>query len=137
MAVARMHFLSWWQQTWSRKRRAQRYPISGVVAYYWDGGAPRERPVRNISSTGAYLCATEKWYIGTILTITFQQRTHDSGPTRAEPFVSIPCKIVRQDVEKGVGVRFVLRGYEERKALRRFIRAILAKEVESNEAPAL
>ncbi len=123
-----MEFLRWWEQKPSLKRRAQRHPIAGVVAYYWDGGAPKEHPVRNISFTGAYLCATERWYLGTILTITLQQRTAEYGTSLAKPFLSIPCKVVRQDAEGGVGVRFVLRGSQERKALKQFIRHILSQE---------
>ncbi len=123
-----MEFLSWWEQKPSQKKRAERYTIPGLVAHYWDGGAPKERPVSDISFTGAYLGATERWYVGTILTITLQQQARENGTALAAPFVSVLCKVVRQDSDGGVGVRFMMQGNEERKALKRFIRDILGKE---------
>ncbi len=125
---SRMPILSWWEQNPSRKKRAQRYPITGIVAHYWDGGAPKERAVRDISLTGAYIHATERWYVGTILTITLQQRTTQNGTAVAPLFLSIPCKVIRQDADGGVGVKFMLGGSQERKALKGFIRDILGKE---------
>jgi Flp pilus assembly protein TadG len=97
-----------------------------MVAYYWDGGAPKEHPVRDISLTGAFVCAAEQWYLGTILTMTLQQRSEENTvPT--ESFISVPCKVVRQDPDGGVGVRFMFTGNEQRKALERFIKDIVGK----------
>jgi Flp pilus assembly protein TadG len=117
-----MGFSSWWKQEPPQKKRAPRHRIAGMVAYYWDGGAPKEHPVRDISLTGAFVCATERWYLGTILTMTLQQQTVEDETVVTKPFISVPCKIVRQDPDGGVGVRFMFPGNEERKAVEKFIK---------------
>jgi Flp pilus assembly protein TadG len=117
-----MGFWSWLKEESPPRKRAPRHRIAGMVAYYWDGGAPREHPVRDISLTGAFVYATEQWYIGTILMMTLRQRTEENNAVVTESCISLPCKIVRQDPDGGVGVRFMLPGKEEGKALERFIK---------------
>jgi hypothetical protein len=65
-----------------------------VAAHYWNGGDATAVEVKDVSETGAYLVTTERWYLGTILTITLNFR---SGPDAVEPpdCITLPCKVVR------------------------------------------
>ncbi len=114
-----MGILDWLKQG-MQKQRAVRYPSPRIVAHYWDGGAPKEHPVRDISLTGAYLYATERWYIGTVIEVALQELP---GPGEAPSGVSVLClrgKIVRDD-QDGIGIAFMLRTKEELKALKQFM----------------
>lgn len=123
-----MRFPRWLTQELPQRKRALRHRIAGIAAYYWDGGAPKEHLVRDISLTGAYVCATESWYIGTILTMTLRYRVGEEETALAEvPVISIPCKVVRQDPDGGVGVKFMFAGKEEHTALEKFIKQVMGK----------
>jgi Flp pilus assembly protein TadG len=110
----------------TEKRREKRYPVSDVVAYYWNGSIPKGRPVRDISCNGAYVVTGEHWYIGTLLMLTLQP-----GSEIAEPGMSVTtaCRVVRQGTD-GAGVNFMLTTKEERRAMQRFIRSATAKKRE-------
>jgi Flp pilus assembly protein TadG len=103
-----------------RKKRAVRYANPGLVGYYWDGGAPKQHVVGNISSTGAFVYAKELWCVGTIVTVTLQ-RDGDGERMNAVSSITLPCRVVRHG-EDGIGFNFVFQREEERKALRRFMR---------------
>ena len=110
-----------WLKHGLQKQRAVRYPSPRIVAHYWDGGAPKEHPVRDISLTGAYLYATERWYIGTVIEVALQELP---GPGETPSGVSVLClrgKIVRHEPD-GIGITFMLRTKEELKALRQFMK---------------
>ncbi len=113
-----MKFLEWLRGEPSRVPRAQRHPCL-LSASYWNGGTSKAVKVRDISGTGAYLHAPERWYVGTILNVTLQC---ESGRNAAEPgeFVSVPCRVVRQG-EDGMGVVFMFAGSQDRKAVQHFI----------------
>lgn len=133
-----MRFPRWLNEDTPRRRRAPRHRIAGIVAYYWDGGAPKEHLIRDISLTGAYVCATESWYIGTILTMTIRHGVggEDAGLAAAST-ISIPCKVVRQDSDGGVGVRFMFARSEHRKAMETFVKGIVRRSgAENNPEPA-
>jgi len=99
-----------------RKQRALRHATPGLVAYYWDGGVPKEHAVKNISLTGAYLYAAERWYDGTIMALSFRQ-----GAITAEAAcLSVRGKIVRHGAD-GIGIKFMMRTKDEKAALKRFI----------------
>ncbi len=125
-----MRFTEWWTKEQAHRTRAPRYAGNSLVAYYWDGGSPARHPVKDISATGAYICAKERWYVGTVLRITFQEQslagdqqpTAAGGPPIADLFFSVSCRIVRHDSDGGMGVCFVFAEDKERKALRRFLR---------------
>ncbi len=114
-----MAFLDWLRKG-LRKQRAERYPALGIVAHYWDGGVPKEHPVKDISLTGAYLYATELWYIGTIIDVALRKLPGPGETASAVSVLCLRCKIVRHDPD-GIGITFMLRSSEERKALKDFM----------------
>ncbi len=88
----------------SERRKAKRQKISGLVAYYWDGGAPQAHAIRDISSTGLYLLTDQQWYPGTLLTMTLQKTTDSgAGPDLA---IAVQTRVMRQGTD-GVGFAFV------------------------------
>lgn len=53
------------------------------------------------------------------------------------PAISIPCKVVRQDSDGGVGVRFMFARSEHRKAMETFVKGIVRRSgAENNPEPA-
>lgn len=90
--------------------------MPGLVAYYWEGGAPKEHVVKNISLTGAYLYGTEQWYDGTIMALSFRQ----GAVTGEVASLSVRGKIVRHGAD-GIGVKFMMRTKDEKAALKRFV----------------
>lgn len=126
-ANSKMEFLSWsWlKRAASRTRCAARYTTPGIVGYYWDGGAPREHTVKEISLTGAYLHAKERWCIGTILSLTLQPELSNGESRSPAPVLTLPCKVVHHGPD-GFGVKFVLRGHADREKLNAFVRTAVA-----------
>jgi Flp pilus assembly protein TadG len=104
-----------------RKKRAMRYANPGLVAYYWDGGAPKKHVVKDISSTGVYVYTKELWCVGTIVALTLQDAGDREGKAAVPPIV-LPCRVVRHG-EDGIGFNFMFQGNEARKALKRFMRS--------------
>jgi hypothetical protein len=98
---------SWWERIWAPDpRKSERESIPGLIAYYWNGSAPEAHAVKNISTKGLYLVTDERWYPGTLITMTLQFTSPDES--REEYSVSIACKSIWWG-ESGVGVEFVLR----------------------------
>jgi hypothetical protein len=110
-----MKFLEWLKGEPSRIPRAERHPCL-LSATYWNGGASKAVGVRNISVTGAYLHSPERWYAGTILSVTPQCRA-GTGPGE---FITVPSRVVRQG-EDGMGVAFMFAGSHDRKAVQHYI----------------
>jgi Flp pilus assembly protein TadG len=104
-----------------RKKRAMRYANPGLVAYYWDGGAPKKHAVKDISPTGVYVYTKELWCVGTIVALTLQDAGDREGKAAVPPIV-LPCRVVRHG-EDGIGFNFMFQGNEARKALKRFMRS--------------
>jgi Flp pilus assembly pilin Flp len=99
-------------------KRAERYTNPRILAYYWDGGMPAGRRLKNISVTGAYLHTPERWYLGTIITVTLRrlcERKDEKGAT-----LSVLCRVVRWGPD-GVGLRFLLPRRENRLAMEQFV----------------
>src|ERR1700723_2231485 len=97
---------SWFEQLMSRdRRRTRRYEAPRLVAYYWDGATPQAHRIRDISSTGFYLLTEERWYAGTLVTMTLQRT--GSADTGSERSIAVQAKVVRSSTE-GVGLSFVL-----------------------------
>lgn len=86
------------------RRRAARRVISGLVVYYWDGGQPIPRPVKDISLTGLYILTQNHWYPGTIVQLTLQET--DKLIVPSDRCIKIQAKVVRQGSD-GVGVAFL------------------------------
>lgn len=117
-----MGFLKWLQAGPVRVKRARRHPKPGLSSYYWDGGAPVARDVKDISATGAFLCTSnsEEWYPGTIVSVLLQRASAQEGPAETSDSVNISCKVARRAAD-GVGVRFVFDNARERKSLEQFL----------------
>lgn len=100
-----MNKKSWFARLFSSDhRKSARKPAPGLVAYYWDGGAPMAHEIQNISSTGFYLLTKQRWLPGTILTLTLQKPgIADSHP---ELYIAVQSKVVRLG-EDGIGFVFV------------------------------
>jgi hypothetical protein len=111
---------SWLAQWWSPDpRKASRGQLPGLVAYYWDGGAPVARPIRNISSTGLYLLTEERWYLGTLILMTLKYSSDKRGQPTCS--ISVHCKVVRCGSD-GIGLQFVvLQSAVFKKELERFL----------------
>jgi hypothetical protein len=87
------------------RRRAVRQASPELAAHYWNGGAPVEHSVRDISSTGLFLLTKERWYPGTLLVITLQKRDKaEDSPGRS---IAVQAKAVRWGSD-GVGLEFVV-----------------------------
>jgi len=96
-----------WLQNWlsSDRRRAQRTPLPGLVAYYWTGSAPRAYQIADISFTGFYLLTEERWFPGTMVLMTLQ-RTDSSGQN-LDDSIAVQSRVVRWGSD-GLGLAFVL-----------------------------
>jgi hypothetical protein len=99
--------LKTWLQNWlsSDRRRAQRTPLPGLVAYYWTGSAPRAYQIADISASGFYLLTEERWFPGTIVLMTLQ-RTDSSGQN-LDDSIAVQSRVVRWGSD-GLGLAFVL-----------------------------
>jgi hypothetical protein len=89
----------------SPTRRAERRTSPELAAYHWIGSIPHLNPVRDISSTGAYLLTAQRWEPGELISLTLQR----SGPFERSPEhrISVQARAVRWD-DNGVAVSFVL-----------------------------
>ena len=64
---------SWYRLPFVHRPRAERRESPALVAFHWDGSAPRQNHVANISSSGAYLLTNERWRNGDIVSLTLQR----------------------------------------------------------------
>jgi hypothetical protein len=85
------------------RRRAERYVLPGLVSYYWDGGPSLARNVREISNKGLFLLTDQRWYPGTLVTMTLQRAA--SSETESNHSIVVQTRVVRTDSE-GVGLEF-------------------------------
>lgn len=121
-----MGFLKWLQAGPDRVKRARRHRKPGLSSYYWDGGAPAARDVKDISASGAFLCTpnSEEFYPGTLVSVVLQRASGQDSPIETSDSVHISCKVARR-ASDGVGVRFVFGSASERKRLEKFLRSVL------------
>ena len=98
---------NWLQRLFKRGprelRKARREPVSGMVAYFFTGGAPAAHLIRDISSTGIYIFTEERWYLGTVIRLTITDRQGSA----AQHSITVNAKVVRWGND-GVGLEFVL-----------------------------
>src|ERR1700692_1171318 len=98
-----MGFLKWL----GMEPSPERFP-SMLSACYWNGGTVVSAQVRDISDVGAYLVTPERWYVGTILPVTFQYETETNG-TKSLEAITVLCKVARNE-QDGMGVYFWVDG---------------------------
>lgn len=104
---------SLFQRVFSRERRSgDRQSASELAAFYWNGAAPMEHGIRDISTTGLFLVTEERWYPGTIVMMTLQSK--NSEEERDGRSISVQSKAVRWGND-GVGLEFVLPDANDRK----------------------
>lgn len=86
------------------KERADRRQTEDFAAYWWDGNGVRESEVRDVSTTGVFVCTSEPWAQDKRMWMTLQRR----GPleTRAERRMTAQLTVARQ-LADGVGCMFV------------------------------
>jgi hypothetical protein len=96
-----IRFLRWLS---TDRRGSKRFPLPGLVAYYWTGGAPQAFHIADISSNGLYLLTDERWFPGTMILMTLQ-RTNTDGDD-PDDFISVLTKVIRWGTD-GVGLSFV------------------------------
>ena len=134
---------SWLERLLSReRRRAERKSPSHLVAHYWDGAAPLAHDIRDISATGLYLLTDQRWYPGTLVTMSLQRSSvPDTDPDGS---ITVKGKVIRSGAD-GVGLAFAMPAKEpgraahstfpdgaDRKTFQRFL-----KNVQSNRGQAL
>jgi hypothetical protein len=85
------------------ERRAPRHKASGLIAFYWTGGAPRSFPIATISKTGMYLMTKENWVTGTRIQMTLQMADTDAKDSS----ITVLTEVVSIGVD-GLGFRFIL-----------------------------
>jgi c-di-GMP-binding flagellar brake protein YcgR len=122
---------NWFEELMARnQRRPQRYAAPRLVAYFWDGGTPTAHCIRDISATGMYLLTPQRWYPGTVLTMTLQRTEKDEAGVRQS--ISVQARVVRS-ADDGVAFRFMLPKTEEGRRVQRYI----ADGVEVQDANAM
>ena len=83
---------------------AKRYPLPGLVAYYWTSGTPKACSVENISSTGMYVFTDERWLPGSVIPMTLERVSADGQEPEDWIAVLIKSSAWRPD---GRGLSFV------------------------------
>jgi hypothetical protein len=86
-------------------RKAERLALTGLAAYFWDGGAPKAHDILNISDTGLYVVTDERWYPGTLVQMTLKKTTSDGK--KIESSISLMACANRWGND-GVGLGFVV-----------------------------
>jgi Flp pilus assembly protein TadG len=84
------------------RRKSERRKSPQLVTFYWDGGPPTPRAVRDISATGFFVITEQRWYPGTLVMVRLQR----PGWTGLERSITVRAKVVRTDGD-GVGFEFV------------------------------
>ncbi|HET7103133.1 MAG TPA: PilZ domain-containing protein, partial [Terracidiphilus sp.] len=87
----------------SDRRKSKRYPLPGLVAYYWTGGAPQAFHIGDVSNSGIFLLTDERWFPGTMILMTLQ-RVDTSGDEPGDA-IGVQTKVIRWD-DDGVGLSF-------------------------------
>ena len=88
----------------SDRRRAYRRYVTGVVAHYYTGGAPKPFDVADISMSGLYLLTEDRWMPGTMIQMTLQK---PCARGERKQSITVLSRIVRRGSD-GVGAEFVM-----------------------------
>lgn len=107
------------------RRVTERRAAAGLVAHYWNGGAPEEHKIRDISSTGLYVVTKDRWYPGTLIEMAVQTADKDGDEADSCP---VQSRVVRAGSD-GVGFEFIFLSAAKRyrKAFDSFLRAHFTK----------
>lgn len=93
-----------WRLFGHEHRDAERRTLSGLVAYYWDGGRPIAHDIRDISLTGMYLLTEDRWYPGTVMQMTLCETTNTI--VDSDRWIAVQAKVTRHGSD-GVGLAFL------------------------------
>jgi hypothetical protein len=109
--------MNWFEKLlWTDKRRGVRLTSPPFVAYYWEGGKSEPHKVRDASPTGLYLLTEQRWYPGTIVTLTLQRtKATDQDSQHA---ITVKGRVTRLESD-GVAMAFELPSEERCKSLER------------------
>ena len=103
---------SWFDWLFSKdRRRSERHKSLPLVAFYWDGSEAAPRSILDVSLNGVYLLTQQRWYPGTIVTMTLQRT--QAAATDPERAIAVNAKVVRSG-QDGVGLQFVPTHIQER-----------------------
>jgi PilZ domain len=115
---------NWFEELMSQQsRRAERYNEPRLIAFYWDGATPKPRHIRDISRSGLYLLTDERWYPGTLVTMTLQRT--EKGEDGSKRSVGVQAKVIRSGND-GVALSFVMPEAQHA----RNVRSIVAEGIE-------
>lgn len=99
---------TFWEKLLRKKstdpRKAPRFSLPGLVAYFFTGSAPVAHRVHNLSTSGLYVFTSERWYPGTVVRITL---TDERNPV-LERSITVHASVIRA-TEDGVALQFVRR----------------------------
>lgn len=96
---------NWFEELMSQqRRRAQRHIEPRLVAFYWDGVIPQPRYIRDVSMKGFYLLTKERWYPGTLVTMTLQRTEKSEDGSKSS--IAIQARVIRSGGD-GAAVKFV------------------------------
>ena len=96
-----------WRSRWLRwlaSDSAKRYPLPGLVAYYWTGGTPKACSVSNISSSGIYILTDVRWMPGSVIPMTLQRV--NAAEKAPEDWIAVVTQVIRTGPD-GLGLAFV------------------------------
>jgi hypothetical protein len=110
---------NWFEELMSEhRRRAQRHIEPKLVAFYWDGATPMPRYIRDVSNTGFYLMTDQRWYPGTLITMTLQRTEKSEDGSKSS--VAIQARVIRSGGD-GVAMKFVFPQAEQSRQVRSII----------------
>ena len=110
---------NWFEELMAgNQRRPQRYVAPRLVAYFFDGGTPTAHCIRDVSSSGMYLLTTQRWYPGTLVTITLQRTEKDQAGVKQS--ITVQARVMRS-AEDGVGLRFVVPKTAEGRRIQQYV----------------
>jgi hypothetical protein len=102
---------NWFEELMSQhQRRAQRHLEPRLVAFYWDGNVPQPRYIRDVSNTGFYLVTDQRWYPGTLITMTLQRTEKSDDGSKSS--IAVRARVIRVG-DDGVALAFVFPQAEE------------------------
>lgn len=98
--------MNWFDRLlWTDKRSRMRQKYPTLVVYYSQGGRSEPHSVRDASASGLYLLTEQRWYPGTIITITLQSTQWPKGELEAA--ITLRARVVRS-TDDGVAFSFDL-----------------------------
>jgi PilZ domain-containing protein len=110
---------NWFEELMARnQRKSQRYIAPRLVAYFWDGGPSTAHCIRDVSAGGMYLLTTQRWYPGTLVTMTLQRTEKDQEGVKQS--ITVQARVMRS-CEDGVGFQFVTPKTEEGRRIQQYI----------------